>query len=305
MIYCIRKHIKNRSHDMSNLYRFISFPSFVNLIEQQTERYVLPSTWEDTYEGYHLRLFETNDIEEVLYTLMNNLSPGNPDAAIDNYLKLSKARWLCYGQCWTTIPESDAFWRIYSYNRMTVRIETDESRINDLFSAPELSEKYNVIIDDIQYDLDPSNQLKCPNELIKDIYKTKRVTEPFFHKRRAFEHEHEKRIILLDKRQVMIYSQLPAWAVLNNFRKNNDLSQLSPDDAIKRITNEVNKLNSPIYTKDAQKSIEVPIPDIRVYIKSVMVHPQAENWIVDLVEKICQRTGLHFTGQSEMYKGLS
>lgn len=290
---------------MSNLYRFISFPSFVNLIEQQTERYVLPSTWEDTYEGYHLRLFETNDIEEVLYTLMNNLSPGNPDAAIDNYLKLSKARWLCYGQCWTTIPESDAFWRIYSYNRMTVRIETDESRINDLFSAPELSEKYNVIIDDIQYDLDPSNQLKCPNELIKDIYKTKRVTEPFFHKRRAFEHEHEKRIILLDKRQAMIYSQLPAWAVLNNFRKNNDLSQLSPDDAIKRMTNEVNKLNRPIYKKDAQKSIEVPIPDISSYIKSVMVHPQAEDWIVNLVEKICQRTGLHFTGQSEMYKGLS
>lgn len=188
---------------------------------------------------------------------------------------------------------------------MAIRIEVDEQQLQNLFSTPEFSKNYSIAIDDILYDLDLDGQLKSPQNLIEDIHKTKRVTEPFFHKRKAFEHEHEKRVILLDNRQAIIHSQLPVWAILNNFRKNNDLSQFSPEDAIKHMTDEVNKINHPLSKKDVQESIAIPIPDIGSYIKSVMVHPQAGKWIVDLVETICNRNGLHFAGQSEMYKGLS
>lgn len=290
---------------MSSLYRFISFPAFINLIEKQTERYVLPSTWEDTYEGYLLRLLEKNNTEESLRALMDIISPNNPSAAVGNYLKLSVARWSCYGQCWTTIPESDAFWRIYSYDRMAIRIETNEQQIKELFIASDFLEKYNIFIDDVQYDLDMDGQIKSPSALMDDIHKTQRVTEPFFHKRKAFEHEHEKRVLLLDKGRAAICSQFSAWAVLHNFSKNTDISQLSLEDAIKCMASEIKKLEIPLSEKSTPKSIEIPIPDIGSYIKSVMVHPQAGKWIVDLVETICNRNGLHFTGQSEMYKGLS
>lgn len=263
----------------------------------------MPATWEDTYEGYHLHMFEKDNTEEILYTLMNCLSVGNPEAAKNNYLKLSQARYLCYGQCWTTVAESDAFWRIYSYNRMAVRIETDRQQIEKLLVTPEYSKKYSITIDDIQYDLDPNGQTKSVEKLMEDISATTRVVEPYFHKRKAFEHEHERRVILLDKIKASTY--LPSgWAILKNLQMDNDISCLSRDEAIKLIAEEISKFKSLFSKETTPNSIEIPIPDIGAYIKSVMVHPQAEKWIVDLVESICKKNGLTFAGQSQMYAGI-
>lgn len=185
---------------MKSLYRFISLPSFVNLVEHKKERYVNPCTWEDTCEGYLLRLLEKKgNIEDVLMELMNTFSRGNPEAATKNYFKLWCARWLCYGQCWTTMMESDALWRIYSYDRMSIRIETNEEEIKSLFSNQNISDSYIVRIDDIRYDLDADQQFKTFSELMQDVYDSKHITEPYYHKREAFKHEYETRVILLDK----------------------------------------------------------------------------------------------------------
>ena len=58
---------------MESLYRIVSFPGFVNLVESKTERFVQPTAWEDTYEGYMLRLLEDSskhkDVLRVLYEL--------------------------------------------------------------------------------------------------------------------------------------------------------------------------------------------------------------------------------------------
>ena len=76
---------------MNSLYRFISFPAFANLVEKQVERYVSPISWEDTYEGYLLRLIKKNDIKEVIKELMNTISPNNPEAALKNYRRFGSA----------------------------------------------------------------------------------------------------------------------------------------------------------------------------------------------------------------------
>jgi len=79
------------------MYRFISFPAFVNLVERKKERYVSPATWEDTHEGFLLRLLKKeDDTETVLKELMDNVSPNNPEAAVSNYYKMWSARWLSY-----------------------------------------------------------------------------------------------------------------------------------------------------------------------------------------------------------------
>ena len=100
---------------MGSLYRFISFPAFVNLVERRQERYVQPTLWEDTYEGYLIQLLSKRDVDECLTMLANSFCQGNYEMAVVNYIKLHDARWHCYGQCWTKLKESDALWRIYSY----------------------------------------------------------------------------------------------------------------------------------------------------------------------------------------------
>lgn len=290
---------------MCSMYRFISFPAFVNLVERKKERYVSPATWEDTHEGFLLRLLEKeDDTETVLKELMDNVSPNNPEAAVSNYYKMWSARWLSYGQCWTTLDESDAFWRIYSYDRMAIRIETDESLIQKIFSDEQLSDKYHLEICEVLYDLDLNGHTKTRSELMQEIHKTKRTMEPYYHKRKAFEHEHERRVLLLDKDSSNYLMGFSAWAVINNFRINNKGKNLTFEEAIRSLTDEICKIKIPINKQEMQDTVLIDIPDINTYIKSVMVHPQAEKWIVELVESICKRMGLTFLGKSKMYEGI-
>ena len=304
------KDIRDTEEDkMQSLYRFISFPSFVNLVEHKKERYVNPCTWEDTCEGYLLQLLEKNDnIEEVLMELMNSFSRGNPEAAVQNYLKLWSARWLCYGQCWTTIPESDALWRIYSYDRMAIRIETDDDTVKALFANEKTSEEYSLRIDNVQYDLDANQQFKTRAELMAEVYNSKLITEPYYHKRKAFEHEHEKRIILLNKHLSGFYSEVPSRMLINNIRVNCKGKEISQEEAIRMLAKDIQNFPHVPYSKGKSKaasSIAIDIPDLKTYIKSVMVHPQAEEWIVQLIESICMRVGLNFKGKSQMYEVIS
>lgn len=58
-----------------------------------------------------------------------NVCPHNYRATIDNLLKLEHAKWFVYGQSWSSIRDSDAMWRIYSYNKHPIQIQTTEKRV--------------------------------------------------------------------------------------------------------------------------------------------------------------------------------
>ena len=71
------------------VYRFISFPTFINLVETKKERYTNPFCWEDTYEALFLQFVkDKNSRYEILNHFINNLSPDNIMAAIGNFIKL-------------------------------------------------------------------------------------------------------------------------------------------------------------------------------------------------------------------------
>lgn len=283
------------------LYRIISFPGFVNLVEHKMERFVEPTTWEDTYEGYMLRLLEdTSKRKDVLRILHEEVYPNNIGATMESYLNLWSARWLCYGQCWSKISESDALWRIYSYDKMAIRIETNEKLIRSQIENSDLARQYSIVVDNVDYDLDENDALKTQTELLKE---SKRAVEPFYHKRLAFEHEREKRVILISNYKKMI-DGLSTMGALFNFEKANAGRQLSTDDMLEQVEKEILKMQYPFEKEKLRKEMFVQISDLSQYILSVMVHPQAEDWFVKLVEKICKRTEIKCLGKSHMYDKL-
>ena len=289
---------------MESLYRIVSFPGFVNLVESKTERFVQPTAWEDTYEGYMLRLLEDSskhkDVLKVLYELYEKISPDNVFAIVSTYMNLWSARWLCYGQCWSKTPESDALCRIYSYDKMAVRIETTDELIHSQLRDSDTLAQYSCTIDDVNYDLDEGDVLKTQVELLRN---SKRVVEPFYHKRVAFQHENEKRVILVNKSKLMI-DGLSAKGALFNFEKANAGKNLTTDDMLNEIDKEILKMQYPFEKEKLKTEMFVQISDLSQYISSVMVHPQADDWIVKLVEKICNRAGINFLGKSHMYDKL-
>lgn len=292
---------------MGSLYRFISFPAFVNLVERRQERYVQPTLWEDTYEGYLIQLLSKRDVDECLTMLANSFCQGNYEMAVVNYIKLHDARWHCYGQCWTKLKESDALWRIYSYGKMAVRIETDEEQIRKVFSTVSDFGKKLLIIDDVQYDLDDANgQLKTEKQLLDELHISKRVAEPYFHKRRAFEHEQEKRVMFFDPGKANKTSFI-IWALLYNWKSSvvGSNETMSDEERRELLFNECKELHEKLKTEVNQQTEFIPINNLDQYIKSVMVHPQAEEWIVELIKCICQKAGLNFCGKSQMYSGIS
>lgn len=285
---------------MESLYRFISFPAFVNLVEQKQERYVRPTSWEDTYEGYFLSRLEKDDIKKCLMQLADAICQNVPETAVDNYLKLYNARWNCYGQCWTKRFESDALWRIYSYEKMAVRIETDEEQIREVLSPVIRTNGKLLIIDNVHYDLDnEKGELKTQEQLLEELAKSKRVVEPYFHKRKAFEHEEEKRVIFFDNDESNITTMM-RYCVINNGRRKK-INEKTFEEQIRMLSDEIERCCQNRTYDDSLKMKFFHIPQLERYIKSVMVHPQAEDWIVSLVETICQRVGLKFLGKSQMY----
>ena len=244
----------------------------------------------------------TKDVVKILYDIV---SPNNISAVIHNYFKLWTARWQCFGQCWSKTNESDALWRIYSYEKMAVRIETEEkairSTLENLFQQSNQQGQYSIEIGDVQYDLKDSNCLKEQGEMLKNSLK---VVTPFFHKRKAFQHENEKRVILFDKSKADI-EYIVAWATKVNLHFDGKEKCFTDKEmVIESAVKEIRKMQKNYCTEQIKSEMFVKVPCLSQYIQSVMVHPQADEWIVNLVEKICQRGRLNFIGKSHMYDNL-
>lgn len=80
--------------------------------------------------------------------------------------------------------------------------------------------------------------------------------------------------------------------------------QASVSDILKKVKEELNKLRYPFESKQLVENIFISKIDLSKYIKSVMVHPQAEDWIVDLIKVICEKHNLNCVGKSTMYDKL-
>ena len=115
------------------LFRIISLETFIDILHNKRERYVRPTTWEDTFEGYLFsKIYNKDEQRKIIEDIYYNVCPRNYQGTINNMLNLEHSKWFVYGQCWTTQAESDAMWRIYSYANHSIQIQTTQDRIFNL-----------------------------------------------------------------------------------------------------------------------------------------------------------------------------
>ena len=295
----------------TNLYRIISLPSFINIIETKNERYVCPFCWEDTHEGYLLKDMEKfkNDpglLKKYLVEMYDNLAEGDPEVKyykiVEVFYRFYCARWIAYGQCWSKTPESDALWRIYSYGKQAVRVETDSRTIEKIIKR---HRKCLVNIETVKYDQDDLENIQ---KQLLQTRNTKRTAETYYHKRKAFKHENEVRVIVFDQDNNPMYTFIGLCKeMVFHYLKQELLVKVdvynSESIILEKLAEKMAE-SLPEY-KDSQKmsSLNINLDDTEIseYIKGVMVHPQAEDWIVNLVRTICERKKISFLGKSQLY----
>lgn len=248
------------------LYRYISFESFVGLVQNKALTFVLPELWDDPKEGVPFFKFLNSiedDFEKIMYYSIYHKT---------------------FGQCWTKLSESDAMWRIYSYNNRAVQIKVDTDKLLLLKDVRIVPVEYTD-----SYIVDSSKKMES-------FYKSLAI------KRVAFQHENEVRLIVNYKfksgddfenhaKALLLFFQHPQWEEL--------LESLYPEMPIKKQIEEAAKMLN--IGEERQKKLDVSFENIPDFIAGVKIHPMAPDWYVDVVNEYCNRNGIAFDGKSLLY----
>ena len=279
------------------LYRYISFEDFINLTINNKDRFVRPFYWHDKYEGFLFSHIETpENVYQIVREMYNNLCPRNYYAIPYNYFLMWHSKWFTYAQCWSRHSETDTMWRCYSYGNRAVRIKTNYNKLLDHTKKVFPKEKkFNVYLQKVKYDLNKKSAFK---QQINHIINSHFTHEIYFHKRPAFSHEGEYRLLIEDNSSYYV-EELSSWAVRFNIKE--QVKNKSDDEIIQYLTELICAQriewscfnNENVRIEDAGNILE--------FIEDVMVHPLAQKWYVDIIRDICQSKKIKFEGQSKIY----
>lgn len=283
-----------------HLYRYISFEDFVNLAVNNKDRFVRPCVWDDEYEGYlfsHMESFA--DVRHIVSEMYYFFCPKNYSAIADNYFKMWHTKWFTYAQCWSEHQETDAMWRCYSYGDKSIRISTREDKLldhtNKIFSG---TGRFNVILKKVSYDL---NRQSIVEQQISQMRDSLSAYEAYFHKRPAFMHEGEYRLLIVDN-NIYIRDELSSLSVKFNIEEH--IQDKDDEQIIEYLTERICSVRVNKVKDDKKDTDNVIIKDagnISEFLEGVMVHPKAPTWYVDVVRDICHQKDIPFEGQSQIY----
>lgn len=248
------------------LYRYISFESFVGMVQSKALTFVLPELWDDPKEcaPFEQLLYSTDNLYERIFLI-----------AVYN---------KTYSQCWTRVSESDAMWRIYSYNNRALQIKVSEKK---LCLLPDIRLVPVIYSDQIEI-----NETKNIDKFLRSLAI----------KRRAFQHEDEIRLIkhykFLDDDD--FEKHVKAFLAVSEHPQMVEIIEslfpgLPPKEQIESIANLLNT------GKSRKVAIDISYESIPDFIDGVLVHPLAPDWYVKIVAEYCKRNALPFDGQSTLY----
>jgi hypothetical protein len=135
------------------IYRILPFEKAIHLLEGKKLSFSRPSSWYDPFER--------------------------------DYDKIGSSR--LFAQCWSLKGYSDAMWRIYSKNKLGVRISSSTEEIEKEIVYIKNNYEFDVYANEVKY------------FTTKYFRKEQEEADPFgkiFIKRKAFDHEKEYRIVL-------------------------------------------------------------------------------------------------------------
>lgn len=167
-----------------NLYRYMSFESFVDIVINRKLTLLSPDLWEDTYDGW-------------LWKDMVHM-PTEKVEKFPNVNKLSKKKYSSiFAQCWSKNGDSIPLWNIYSYDKKSIMIHTTQQ---------ELEKLDGIILKEIQYVDTPSVPIDFLSEFVINPYETnpEQIILPLCEKRSEFEYENECRIFCIDTTKSVI-----------------------------------------------------------------------------------------------------
>lgn len=279
------------------LFRYIGFEDFVNLVINNKDRFVRPSSWEDKYEGYLFSHMETpEDVHQIVREMYYNLCPRNYYAIPDNYFRMWHSKWFTYAQCWSKHPETDAMWRSYAYANRAIRIRTKDDKLLEHAKKvfPE-EEQFSVYLNKVSYNLNRESALEQQIGQMKDSLS---AHETYFHKRPAFRHEGEYRLLIADNN---LYSaeNLSSFGV--KFKIEEQVKGKTDEEIINYLTERICAQRAN-WERTVDNNVRIEdAGDISEFLEGVMVHPLAPQWYVDIVRGICETRKIKFDGQSEIY----
>ena len=281
----LKKVYRNMS-DLSNerLFRFVGFENFVDTIQRKALAFVNHDLWEDPYEGALFKIIRTEEGRNKVLQILQNLFP-NPQMPHTVTLELIHRMSPCiHGQSWTKCEESDAIWRIYSNNCMSIRMEVSYTNLNRL----EGINIHDIIYDDTYF-------LQKEVESIVENENHLNIGGLLLRKRTAFSHEQEVRLL----------SHLDLTYLHNHRNENEKLLMKRGLEALRKsgeITRKQENTGLANIYKEKQSPVKyISFDNIENFITSVLVHPQAQKWFVETVEKFCEINELRFLGKSKLY----
>lgn len=262
-----------QNDETRKLYRYISYQTFTDMVQEQSLCFVRPSLWEDPYEGYLFQKLKTQSGREEVEKILDSHFVATKDFIRGIFLGLAlQFEKTFYAQSWSLCADSDAMWRIYSFDSTAIRIEVTESNIAKLQNVEILDVSYEENIDllaelfRVGLDKDRTD--------FKEIFRTKR---------HAFAHEQEVRLIT---------------------RRNEAVNEKS-DEEIALFTQALKGTNLEGVLADLtgnnKNTLKVSFGEPSLFFNSICLHPKAPDWFNGTVKKFCENNELPYIGKSKLY----
>ena len=168
---------KSRQKYLSTpIFRVFNIQRFLELCAAKKNTLVRPHKWDDPFENFILK---------------KALELPNPTAS-----GMTEGQENFYGQCWTSLKESDAMWRIYSSDKSGVKVKTTIGRLIESLAAVSAPND-DYFIGNVSYLKDSvlRDNLQKVRWLMAEVTDIESMARSLLFKRVEFEHEREIRLI--------------------------------------------------------------------------------------------------------------
>ncbi|HLM67686.1 MAG TPA: DUF2971 domain-containing protein [Longimicrobium sp.] len=166
------------------IYRVFNFQRLIPIFKQGKNTLVKPALWDDPLENFILH---------VATKAYENHAHAFDFSAKDRF----------YGQCWSTLDQSDAMWRIYSPDKSGVKVATTIGKLLASLEAGTHGTPGEAFIGRVLYidDATLRRNLQDRGWLAQEGVNSHSQAASLLFKRVEFEHEAEVRLIYLNHDQ--------------------------------------------------------------------------------------------------------
>lgn len=229
-----------------------------------------PQLWKDPYEGFPFRFLES----EQGLLIVNDYFRQNDIFFYDDILSVLKDTIYCL--CFTKTPESEAMWKSYNYNTQSLRLSFD---FNEIYNIQVNNNYFNLV--NVKYSDKEMLKYDLRKYLKTIIYKKNNniILKPyngFIIKRREFIHENECRLLFYNTNSLLGKNDITKTKIFY-------LGETKIDHSIITDTYKLNMI------------------DNEISIKSVLLHPDYNDFDTNNISQLCSENNIEFLGKSKLY----